>query len=144
MEDKSQTINNKKNKGLITATGKRKTAVARLFLYEKKGDFLINDKTLKDFAKTEESILDLKKPFHLVGLSHPESQLSGTIKVRGSGHSAQIGAIAHAFSRALATMSEGNRVILRKAGLLTRDSRMVERKKPYLRKARKAPQYSKR
>lgn len=128
----------------IIATGRRKTAVARVFLYKEKGDIKVNDKEISEYFPGEKSSVAWKKPFHIVGISHPESQFSSTIKVHGSGHSAQLGAVIHGISRALADISEENRESLSKAGLLTRDSRMVERKKYYLRKARKAPQYSKR
>ena len=129
---------------LITGTGRRKTAVARVFMYPEKGDFLVNDKKIDEYYTTEKDKLEWKKPFHTVGISHPGSQFSGTIKVQGSGPSAQIQAVTHGIARALAKVNEEYRVALRRAGLLTRDPRMVERKKPYLRKARKAPQYSKR
>jgi len=129
---------------LITATGRRKTAVARVWLYPEKGDIFVNDKKISEFYDKEIHKTVWAKPFYIVGVSHPETQFRATIKVHGSGPSAQLGAIAHGFSRALAKISEENRVALSKAGMLTRDSRMVERKKPYLRKARKAPQYSKR
>ena len=129
---------------LITATGRRKTAVARVFMYPEKGEILVNDKKIDEYYTSEKDQLEWKKPFHAVGVSHPGSQFRATIKVHGSGPSAQVQAITHGLSRALAQISEENRVTLRRAGLLTRDDRMVERKKPYLRKARKAPQYSKR
>lgn len=138
-----------KNKGvvkdkLITGTGRRKTAVATVFLYEKKGEFSINNTTLNEYFS---SVLDKDlwlRPFHIVGISHPESAYSASIRVSGSGLSSQLDAVVLGISRALASISEENRVSLRKNGLLTRDSRMVERKKPFLKKARKRPQYSKR
>jgi len=129
---------------LITATGRRKTAVARVFLYPEKGEIYVNDKNIEDYYDKEIQKVTWKKPFHTVGVSHPQTQFRGTIKVHGSGPSAQLDAIVHGLSRALAEISEENRTSLSRAGLLTRDSRMVERKKPYLRKARKRPQYSKR
>lgn len=138
----ARNINAKEN--LITAAGKRKTAVARLFLYPEKGDFYVNGKKIDDYYTEEIDRLTWKKPFHTIGISHPTSQFSGTIKVEGSGYSSQLDAITHAFSRALAKLSEENSIALRKAGLLTRDPRMKERKKYFLRKARKRPQYSKR
>lgn len=128
----------------ISGTGRRKTAVARVFLYEKKGDFIINDKPAEEVFRSEKEQIQLMKPFHAIGVSHPTSKYSATIKVHGSGHSAQLDAVVHGISRALAELDPENRPILRKQGLLTRDPRMVERKKYYLHKARKAPQYSKR
>ncbi len=132
------------NPDLIIATGRRKTAVARVFLNKNKGDFTVNDVNVKDYFKTEKEQLQWTKPFHLVGVSHPGSKYSATIKVNGSGKSAQLDAITHGISRALAKLDPEWASILRKQGLLTRDSRMVERKKPNLHKARKATQYSKR
>lgn len=131
-------------KGMIPGTGRRKTAVARVFLYNEKGDFLINGMSIDEYFPSEKEKLEWVRPFHVVGVAHPTSHFSGTIKVHGSGKSAQLGAVIHGISRALASINEEYSVALRKNGLLTRDSRMVERKKPYLRKARKAPQFSKR
>jgi small subunit ribosomal protein S9 len=133
-----------KNKDLITGTGRRKTSTARIFLYEKGGDFSVNGKDISEYFPSEKEVLAWQKPFHLVGVSHPQAKFTMTAKVAGSGLSSQLGAVVHGISQALSALSEENRLILRKNGLLTRDSRMVERKKPYLRKARKAPQYSKR
>lgn len=129
---------------LIIATGKRKTGIARVFLYREKGEFIINDKNIDDFYTTEKEKLIWKKPFYIVGISHPGSQYRATIKVSGSGRSSQLDAVVHGLSRALAKSDEEFSKALRKAGLLTRDPRMVERKKYYFRKARKRPQYSKR
>lgn len=134
----------KVSKNLITGTGRRKTSVASVFLYEEKGDFTINGKSVEAYFKSAQEQLSWMLPFHLIGVSHPTSKFSATIKVTGSGKSGQLQAIVHGISRALAKLSEENQSILRKAGLLTRDPRMVERKKPFLRKARKQPQYSKR
>ena len=131
-------------KNPIIATGRRKTSVSRVFLYETKGEFLVNHQTIEEYFPSEKEKLAWMQPFHLVGVSHPESKFSGNITVEGSGKSGQLGAVIHGISRALASLSEENQIILRRNGYMTRDSRMVERKKPYLRKARKAPQYSKR
>ena len=130
--------------GFTNGTGRRKTAVARIFMWEDKGEFTINGKPLNDVLTTELEQNAWLKPFHLVGVSHPKAKYHGSIKVQGSGKPSQLAAIAHAVSRALAKLSEENHIILAKAGMLTRDSRMVERKKPFLHKARKRPQYSKR
>lgn len=130
---------------MIIATGRRKTATARVFLDDKKGGtFVINDANIDQVFVTEKDKLNWKRPFHIVGISHPDAQFGASIKVSGSGISAQKQAIVHGISRALAKISEEFRKALRREGLLTRDPRMVERKKYYLRKARKAPQYSKR
>ncbi len=144
--------NNEKNAGedaekgkfIITGTGRRKTAVARLFLYTEKGDFFVNDKPIDEYFESEQAKATWMRPFHAVGISHPMSQFSGTVKIHGSGKSAQADALMLAFARALDLVNEEYSSAIRKQGLLTRDSRMVERKKPFLKKARKRPQYSKR
>jgi len=125
-------------------TGRRKRAVARVFLYKKKGDILVNDVLVSDFYKTEKEIQTIFKPFHTVGISYPSTEYSATVKVFGSGTESQLGAISLGFARALVESNEEFRPTLRSQGLLTRDPREVERKKYYLRKARKRPQYSKR
>jgi small subunit ribosomal protein S9 len=130
--------------GFISGTGRRKTAVARIFLYQEKGEFTVNDMDISEYFPAEIEKLTWAKPFHAVGVSHPNSQFSASIKVEGSGKSAQLEAVMHAISRSLAQINDEYRTTLRKQGLLTRDPRMVERKKYYLKKSRKAPQYSKR
>lgn len=128
----------------ISGTGRRKTAVARVFLYKTKGDFYVNGKLISEYFINEEAQSEWMKPFFTVGVSHPEAQFSGTIKVYGSGKPSQLDAVILAISNALASINEEYQTSLSKQGLLTRDNRMVERKKPFLKKARKAPQYSKR
>lgn len=134
----------KKTKDFIAVVGRRKTAVASVFLYQEKGDFIVNGKPIQEVYSTEKDILKWTKPFHVIGVSHPGSQFRATIVVKGAGKPSQLSAVTHGLSRALAEISEENGKLLRKQGLLTRDPRMVERKKYFLRKARKAPQYSKR
>lgn len=129
---------------MIITTGRRKTAVARVFLNKEKGDFTINDVSVNSYFSSEKEKLAWMRPFHLLGISHPTASYNATIKVNGSGKSAQLGAIILGLSRALAKISEEFHKTLSKQGLLSRDPRMVERKKYFLRKARKAPQYSKR
>lgn len=129
---------------LFTGTGRRKTAVARVFMWDEKGDITVNGKDINEYFPSEKEQVAWTRPFHILGVSHPKAKFKATIKVAGSGKSAQLGAVAHGISAALASMNEEYSSMLRKQGLLTRDSRMVERKKPYLHKARKAPQYSKR
>ena len=135
----------KKASKLTIGTGRRKTAVARVFLQEGAGKMLVNGVPPEEYF----SSLKFKKdnwmrPFNLVGVSDPEKQYDLSIRVGGSGASSQLGAVIHGISWALANTSEEFAKILRKSSMLTRDSRMVERKKYWLRKARKAPQYSKR
>jgi small subunit ribosomal protein S9 len=128
----------------ISGTGRRKTAVARVFLYDEKGEFMVNGIMIQEYFPSEVDQTKWVRPFHLIGVSHPKARFSASIKVAGSGKLSQMGAIVHGISRALASMSDEYRKALSKQGMLTRDSRMVERKKPFLHKARKAPQYSKR
>jgi len=131
-------------KGFISGTGRRKTAVAGVFLWNEKGDITVNGKLISEYFPSPKEQLAWNKPFHILGISHPEAKFSASIKVRGSGKSAQLGAVAHGISWALANSNEEYAETLREHGMLTRDPRMVERKKPFLRKARKRPQYSKR
>lgn len=137
-----KTKNSKKE--LITGTGRRKTAVARVFLYQTKGEFIVNGDKLEDYFSSDIDKIKWEKPFHAIGVSHPEAKFSATIKTSGSGKSSQMDALVLGISRALAKIDPEYDNILRKQGLMTRDSRMVERKKPFLHKARKRPQYSKR
>jgi len=129
---------------IIFAVGRRKTAVASIFLKKEKGKFLVNGKPINEYFHVEKDQAKWVKPFFVAGLSNPELTYSATIKVAGSGTTGQVEAVALAISKALVQDLPELRSPLRKQGLMTRDSRMVERKKPYLRKARKAPQYSKR
>ena len=128
----------------IFAVGRRKTAVASIFFKKGKGKFLVNNTPINEYFGTEKDQGKWVKPFFVAGLSNPELAYSATIKVSGSGKTGQIEAVALAISKALIQDLPELRPSLRKQNLLTRDPRMVERKKPYLRKARKAPQYSKR
>lgn len=143
-KNNEKTIEQKVKKGFIPGTGRRKTATARVFIYEDKGEFTVNDKDITEYFPSEKEQLEWVKPFHAVGVSHPKAKFSGSIKVEGSGKAAQLNAVVHGISRALADMSEEFRSTLSKQGFLTRDPRMVERKKYFLHKARKRPQYSKR
>jgi small subunit ribosomal protein S9 len=131
-------------KGFISGTGRRKTATARVFIWNEKGDITVNGKDIETYFPDEKDQIKWLKPFHLIGVSHPKAKFTVSIKVSGSGQSGQVGAIVHGISRALAEMDPEYHTILAKQGLMTRDPRMVERKKPFLHKARKAPQYSKR
>lgn len=131
-------------KNFITGTGRRKTSVARVFLYETKGEFIINGSKVEEYFSSDVDKIKWEKPFHAIGVSHPEAKFSATIKASGSGKSSQLDAVILGISRALSKVDEEYEKILSKQGFLTRDSRMVERKKPFLHKARKRPQYSKR
>jgi len=122
-------------------TGRRKTSTARVFIKRGSGSITVNGRTLQDFFGRETARMIVKQPFGVLGL---EDQFDVKITVKGGGSSGQAGACRHGLSRALLQYDEENRVPLRRAGLLTRDDRAVERKKVGLHKARKRPQYSKR
>lgn len=123
------------------AVGRRKTAIARARLFKGDGEIIVNDKSLKAYFRSSRYEKTVKSP--LVILNIAES-FSATVKVHGGGITAQAEAIRHAFSRALLKLNQNYRKRLRKNEFLTRDSRMVERKKYGLRKARRAPQWAKR
>jgi len=131
-------------KGFISGTGRRKEATARVFLWEAKGDFTVNGQSIEKYFSGNVEQTKWVRPFHTIGISHPEAKYSASIKVAGSGKSSQLDAVVLAISKALAKLDEEFDKTLRKQGFLTRDPRMVERKKPFLHKARKRPQYSKR
>ncbi len=122
--------------------GKRKTAVARVRLYANgKGNFTVNDKPLEEFIKTATGFSVIKAPLKLTGMV---KNFDISVKVDGGGTSAQTDAIRHGISRALLEYNDTFRGTLKKAGFLTRDARVKERKKPGLKRARRAPQFSKR
>ncbi len=146
--DEKEVLKKEKPKSLkkdfISGTGRRKTSVASVFLWQDKGDFIVNGMLLEDYFPSDVDKTKWARPFHAIGVSHPEAKYSASIKVSGSGKPSQLDAVVLGISRALAKIDEEFDKILRKQGFMTRDSRMVERKKPYLHKARKRPQYSKR
>ena len=126
----------------IYATGRRKEAVARVRLYkEKDGDITINDKDYKIHFPTAELQFLVRQPLVLVGQA---SDFKITVKVNGGGVRGQAEAVRHGIARALEESDEKLRAALKKAGFLRRDPRMKERKKPGLKKARRAPQWQKR
>ena len=145
-EPKLETVKKDKplKKGFISGTGRRKEAKARVFLWEAKGDFTVNGQSVEKYFSGDVEQTKWVRPFHAVGVSHPEAKYSASIKVAGSGKSSQLDAVVLGISKALAKLDAEFDKTLRKQGFLTRDSRMVERKKPFLHKARKRPQYSKR
>ncbi|MCK9245686.1 MAG: 30S ribosomal protein S9 [Anaerolineaceae bacterium] len=124
------------------ATGRRKQSTARVRVFEGTGVFTVNDKELVEyFPRTGDVpvILDA-----LEASGRPATAFDVTVKVEGGGISGQRDAVKLGVARALVTMDEGLRVVMRKQGLLTRDARVKERKKPGLKRARKAPTYTKR
>ena len=122
-------------------TGRRKTSAARVFLTTGNGEISVNDRTLENFFGRETSRMVIRQPLEVTEML---DKVDIRITVRGGGSSGQAGAIRHGISRALVDYNEEFRPALRSAGFLTRDARMVERKKVGLHKARKRPQFSKR
>ena len=126
---------------IFYATGRRKTSSARVYLKKGKGDISVNDRKLDEYFGRKVAQMLVMQPLELLDLSE---KLDIKIKVKGGGSFGQAGAIRHGISRALTSFDEDLRPQLKKAGLLTRDPRRVERKKPGLVKARKSKQFSKR
>lgn len=126
----------------IYATGKRKTSIARVWLEPGgEGKFIINERTLKEYFGRETCEMIILQPFDITGT---RNQFNIKVNVHGGGIAGQSIAIRHGISKALVQYNPGFRDILKKAGFLTRDSRVKERKKYGLRGARRRPQYSKR
>jgi len=122
-------------------TGRRKTSIAQVRLMKGEGVVIINGKPLEESVARKILQDVIMQPLKLTNTSN---QYNAVVKVEGGGISGQAGAISHGISRALIKADECLRPILQKHGLLTRDSRMKERKKSGLKRARKAPQYTKR
>ena len=127
-------------KDQITAVGRRKTAVARVLLQPGNGQITVNGRPLQVHLPRATLQYIATQPFRAVG----GARFSVLAKCNGGGITGQAGAISHALARALIKTDATLRPVLRKAGLLTRDPRAKERKKPGLKRARKAPQYTKR
>tara|TARA_B100000927_G_scaffold213906_1_gene174321 strand:- start:3 stop:392 length:390 start_codon:yes stop_codon:yes gene_type:complete len=123
------------------ATGRRKTSSARVYLSKGKGDITVNNKPLNDYFGRQVAQMLVMQPLKLTEL---DEKVNIKVMVKGGGSFGQAGAIRHGISRALIEYDEELRPQLKKAGLLTRDPRKVERKKPGLKKARKSSQFSKR
>ncbi len=123
-------------------TGRRKTAVARVRLLPGEGEIVVNGRSLDEHFGNAINEADVRLPFRVTGT---EGRFNAMVKVEGGGVTGQAGAIRHGIARALLESDADTfRVPLRQAGLLTRDPRMKERKKYGLKRARKAPQYTKR
>jgi small subunit ribosomal protein S9 len=122
-------------------TGRRKTAVARVFLRPGKGSIVVNSKPVDEFFSRETGRMVVRQP--LVLTDHLNT-FDIMVNVHGGGESGQAGAVRHGISRALVIYDEALKSALRKAGLITRDAREVERKKVGLHKARRRKQFSKR
>lgn len=122
-------------------TGRRKTSIARVRLVPGEGTVIVNGKALEEFFGRDGAPELAVQPFVATNTTR---RFNVMIKVEGGGVSGQVGAISHGIARALLQVDAEHRPALRRAGLLTRDPRAKERKKPGLKRARKAPQYTKR
>ncbi len=139
-QEKNTIKNNKQD--FYSGTGRRKRAVARVWLYDKQGDLIVNQKPIDEyFRSVPQAEISYLKPLKATSTLN---KVSASIKVEGGGKSAQVDAVVLGLARALEQLNPDHREALNVEDLLTRDPREKERKKPYLRKARKAPQYSKR
>lgn len=123
------------------ATGRRKTSVAQVRLLPGDGIITINEKPLEETSLPLALRTTILEPLEVTGT---QSKLNVVARVKGGGTSSQAGAVRHGISRALLKMDESLRPTLRSSNLLTRDPRIKERKKYGLKRARKAPQYTKR
>lgn len=131
----------KKEKKEFWATGRRKTAVARVRLSAGSGNIVVNDKPAHDYFGREALQLAIQEPFQVSGTAGKYDIVANVV---GSGTASQSDALRHGISRALIAMNLDLRKPLKAAGLLTRDAREKERRKVGCRKARRRPQYSKR
>lgn len=122
-------------------TGRRKTAIARVFLKPGKGAIVVNDKPVDEFFSRETGRMVVRQP---LVLTNHLATFDIKVNVHGGGESGQAGAVRHGISRALVVYDDTLKPALRKAGLVTRDAREVERKKVGLHKARRRKQFSKR
>ena len=126
---------------IINTIGRRKTSVARVYVKPGKGQIIVNERELKDYFPSEILQTTVKQA---LTLTKQETNYDITVSVEGGGTKGQAEAIRLGIARALVTINNENRPALRKEGLMTRDSRAVERKKPGRRKARRKFQFSKR
>jgi small subunit ribosomal protein S9 len=128
-------------KPLVQATGRRKASVARVRLRDGSGQVTLNGRQLEDYFPTMASRLRVMEPLQI---TQTQGRYDVDATLEGGGTTGQVDALRLGISRALIVLDEELRPTLKKAGMLTRDSRVVERKKYGLRKARRAPQYTKR
>ena len=122
-------------------TGRRKSSVARVYLVPGTGKITINKRDIDEYLGLETLKVIVRQP---LALTETEGKFDVIVNVHGGGYTGQAGAIRHGISRALLQVDGEFRSTLKKAGFLTRDPRMKERKKPGLKAARRAPQFSKR
>jgi small subunit ribosomal protein S9 len=123
------------------AIGRRKRAVARVRMYEGKGEIIINDKKLSELPISESQLREFMKPLVQVGITEDHYF---SAKVVGGGIAGQVDAVKHGIARCISKINEDMKSAMRKGGFLTRDPREKERKKVYHVRARKSPQFSKR
>jgi len=128
-------------KPLVQATGRRKASVARVRLRDGSGQVTLNGRPLENYFPTMASRLRVMEPLQI---TQTQGRYDVEATLEGGGTTGQVDALRLGISRALIVLDEELRPVLKKAGMLTRDSRVVERKKYGLRKARRAPQYTKR
>ena len=126
---------------IINTIGRRKTSVARIYLQPGKGDIMVNNRVLKEYFLSEIHQTTVRQALAAI---KAEDQYDVSVNVEGGGVKGQAEAVRLAIARALVKINDDHRVALKKDRLLTRDSRMVERKKPGRRKARRKFQFSKR
>ena len=134
-------INYAADKPYFYGTGRRKKSIARVRVVPGTGVVTVNDRDVKEYFGLETLELIIGQPFAVTSTA---GKFDVIVRVQGGGLSGQAGAIRHGIARALLQADESYRVLLKKAGLLTRDPRMKERKKYGLKAARRAPQFSKR
>lgn len=139
MADEKKTV--KKPSSEFIATGRRKSSIARVRMQTGKGVITVNGREIGEYLQRDTLLLVALQPLELTGT---KEKFDIKIKCDGGGISGQAGAICHGIARALVKANETYKAELKAAGFLTRDSRMKERKKYGLKKARKAPQFSKR
>jgi small subunit ribosomal protein S9 len=125
----------------IAATGRRKESVARVRIQPGSGQFALNGRTLEEYFPSRTQRVLATAPLRATG---KEKEIDVVARLEGGGATGQAGALRHGIARALVDLDESLRGILKKEGFLTRDAREKERRKYGLKKARKAPQYSKR
>ncbi len=128
-------------KSKYTAIGRRKRSVAKVTLVKGTGKITVNGKDVKDYMPYETLVMDLVQPLEM---TENKDKFDIEITVKGGGFSGQTGAIRLGIARALMLANEDNRPTLKTSGMITRDARIKERKKYGLKKARRAPQFSKR
>ena len=131
----------KKKTVSYVGTGRRKKSVARVFMTPGTGNITVNGRTLEEYLPQATLRMEVNAP---LVLTETKDQFDIKINVYGGGYTGQAGAMRHGIARALLEASADYRTVLKKAGFLTRDSRMKERKKYGLKGARRAPQFSKR